>query len=50
MRDSLVVNFSRAAGLSGETPKTMYPSDFKEARLSRKSQASLVHPGVDALG
>src|SRR5204862_6067964 len=38
------------AGWSGEMPRTVMPAEFRLARLSRKSQASLVQPGVIAAG
>jgi len=38
------------AGLSGEMPSTVMPAEFSSARLSRKSQACLVQPGVIAAG
>src|SRR5690625_3275399 len=47
---SSAANFSRSASGSAEIPTTVYPAPTSEARLSRKSQASVVHPGVAALG
>ena len=43
-------NFASFSGLSGEMPTTSIPAPSSEARLSRKSQASLVQPGVMAAG
>lgn len=36
--------------LVGEIPTTLRPAVVKSPRLSRKSQACLVHPGVEAAG
>ncbi len=43
-------NFASFAGLSGEIPTTSRPASPSSARLSRKSQACLVQPGVLAAG
>src|SRR5882757_796498 len=43
-------NLASFAGLSGEMPMTSRPPSLSWARLSRKSQACLVQPGVDAEG
>src|SRR6185312_7093608 len=50
VRPSLSRNLASFAGLSGEMPSTSRPAPFNSARLSRKSQASLVQPGVPAAG
>ena len=39
-----------SSGLSGEMPTTSSPASLSSARLSRKSHACLVQPGVDAAG
>ena len=33
-----------------ETPITRYPTAFSLSKLSLKSQACLVHPGVESFG
>ena len=43
-------NLASFSGLSGEMPTTSRPAPLSSARLSRKSQACLVQPGVDAAG
>ena len=48
--DSASRNLASFGGLSGEMPTTANPASFSSARLSRKSQACLVQPGVDAAG
>ncbi len=43
-------NLASLAGLSGEMPTTSMPAPSRSAKLSRKSQACLVQPGVLAAG
>ena len=43
-------NFASFAGASGEIPSTAIPDAARLARLSRKSHASFVQPGVIAAG
>ncbi len=50
VRPSLSRNFASLAGLSGEIPTTSRPAPLSSSRLSRKSHACLVQPGVLAAG
>ena len=43
-------NFTSLAGVSGLIPRTSRPPPSRSVRLSRKSQACFVHPGVEAAG
>ncbi|SHU63385.1 Uncharacterised protein [Mycobacteroides abscessus subsp. abscessus] len=43
-------NLASFSGLSGEMPMTSRPASLSSARLSRKSHACLVQPGVMAAG
>jgi hypothetical protein len=49
-RSYFVLNFSWAAGLSGEMPTTVAPFSAKDLACSRNSRASRVQPGVSAFG
>ncbi|SKY68028.1 Uncharacterised protein [Mycobacteroides abscessus subsp. abscessus] len=50
VRPSASANLASFSGLSGEIPTTAIPCPSSSARLSRKSHACLVQPGVDAAG
>ena len=50
VRPSRSRNLASLGGASGEIPSTVTPAAASEAMLSRKSHASLVHPGVIAAG
>jgi len=50
VRPSRSANFASFAGLSGEIPITANPAAARLDRLSRKSHASFVQPGVIAAG
>ena len=48
--DSASRNFASFSGLSGEIPMTSKPASLSVPRLSRKSHACFVQPGVIAAG